>query len=247
MVIFILSQHITSAMKKFIDPENIKFLYFKYSYVIKPMFISSLIVIIPLSMVIGYVETERVWNNLAYINEYGEIHEGKLNAINYRPDWIQLGIPLNKRDIARARFDSIFNSKTKDWPISFFGDRIFADTLKSTITVINPDSSRSTRSYNYYDRLFWRKSNGSGDTLVTFTTLMDNKQETIASVGTLVDSTIIQLSIEDNYLDSLQSKINKLYATLFNTDSSYTMFIEEWKYTDTLKVRFIQQSNLKPD
>ncbi len=125
------------------DFENLKFWYLSKSSWINPLAIIVLIVGIPVSILYGYDRTQRVWDNLAYIN--GDQFEHRFDSLLDSDPQIQAIATKKERDSLKQ----ILIKNSRSWPISLLTNNIF-DTLETTgsLTI-----NQTTYPYVYSDSL----------------------------------------------------------------------------------------------
>ncbi|MEO9964782.1 MAG: hypothetical protein ABJF11_03270 [Reichenbachiella sp.] len=178
-----------------------KDVYLEWEHLIKP----GLVVTLVLLLIIGVRYTERIWYNLAYINDY-EVRTLML-------DWPEVNTP----DTSQARALSLYLEQRKTWPVSLIGNPRNTDSIPIIINGIKGDTIAS---FIRKDTVYW---DAKDDTLIRTTK------------HTLNFDTLNFLLASVNEQNQLLSDSLLLYK-----DSLYTMKIDTWVVSDTLRVQLLE-------
>lgn len=142
-------------------------MYLNWVHLIKP----ALVIISVLVLVVSVRKTERIWNNLAYINNYP--------VRTLMLDWPTVNTP----DTSQTRAMDIYLEQRKAWPVALVGQPRVADSIPINISGLSPNDFQATliqKDTVYWDAVddtLYRKPSRkmSFDSLANFTYALDTQ------------------------------------------------------------------------
>lgn len=188
--------------------EEMKFRFLKNSHILKPLTILALIAI----PIYGYLQTQRIWDNLEYINRDIDVEIDSLIEVNMTA-FKHLG-PKEKKTIEEK-----LKEKSRSWPLSLLTEMVLDTVTNEGILRFN-DSTYIT--YLYEDQLVL---NHNADRFIR-QFRMDVQEQKIA------DSDLDSIY---NLMDSRATVIAANNSVLI--DSTYLLYLDRWKGTDSIIVK----------
>lgn len=196
--------------------ESIKFLFLKHVYWILPTLVFLLLIGTPIGLIYGFQQTERVWDNLAYIN--GDQFESKFDSLFFETT---KDLDLSLEELRELQVK--LKRESESWPVSLLTNFLF-DTLTNSGTILLPNNLDRIN-YTYNDSMVFDKK------LQRFRLAYQMKL--------LNDS----LPLLDR---RLAVRVDSLTRNMLDENFTYIMSIEEWVNPDTIRVTFVREAPEEP-